>query len=177
MFGILPLSAAPLSTDNYISFVAADAAINGAANVSCTGTLNLFASAEILGKALVTASEGAIQGEAAILGRAVVSANGGYSLEGAAAILAAANLNVTGGIIFNNAAAITGTATFTAIANNAVLASGSIFVFCEMSVNGGVITQGAASITSNAKASVTGMIYGEEWTKLTPASDTWLLQE
>lgn len=177
MLGMLPLSAAPLSANDYIAYVAADAAINGTANANCSGTLNLFASADVTGIALVTALEGPIQGEASVLGKAVVSANGGYSLAGAAAILAAANLDATGGIIFDSSAVVIGTATFTAIANNAVLASASVTANCEMSVNGGIITQNSASITSSAVASATGMIYGEEWIKLTPTGNIWLPQE
>jgi hypothetical protein len=178
MLGFVPLSAAPLSEDSITTIVGASAAVSGRALVTAAGVKTVNASGAILGRAVVTASEGAIQGSAAVTGRAVVTALGGYSRTAVASILGRATVTATGGIAKFAAAQIVGVGRFTAIANNAVLASAAITAEADVRCVGGVTRSSAVgSISARAVVAADGMIYGEEWTKVSPMSDTWLRQE
>ena len=197
MLGFVPLSAAPLSEDSITTLVTASGAVTGRALVTAVGTRRAVGSASILGRAIVTASEGAIQGSGAILcraivtakeatvnasaavtGRAVVTALGGYSRSAVAAILGRATVTATGGIAKFAAAQIVGVGRFSAIANNAVLASAAITAEADVRCVGGVTRSTATgSISARAVVAADGMIYGEEWTKVSPVGDTWLRQE
>jgi hypothetical protein len=178
MLGFLPLSAAAISEDSITTLVAASGAINGRALVTAAGTKTVSASGAILGRAVVTAAEGAIQGSAAVTGRAVVTALGGYSRSAVAAIVGTATVTAAGGSAKFASAQIVGVGTFTAIANNAVLASAAITAEADVRCVGGVTRSSAVgSMTARAVVTAEGMIYGEEWTKVSPVSDTWQRQE
>lgn len=178
MLGFLPLSAAPLSQNSITTLVTASGAINGRALVTAVGTKRVSASGAILGRAVVTAYEGAIQGSAAINGRAVVTALGGYSRSAVAAIVGTATVTAAGGTAKFASAQIVGVGRFSAIANNAVLASAGILGKADVRCIGGVRRSTATgSMTARAVVTAEGMIYGEEWTKVSPVSDTWQRQE
>jgi|688.fasta_scaffold03436_7 hypothetical protein len=178
MLGFLPLSAAAISEDSITTLVTASGAINGRALVTAAGTKTVSASGAILGRAVVTAAEGAIQGSAAVTGRAVVTALGGYSRSAVAAIVGTATVTATGGIAKFASAQIVGVGTFTAIANNDVFASAAITAEADVRCVGGVRRSTATgSISARAVVVAEGMIYGEEWTKVSPVSDTWQRQE
>ena len=178
MLGFLPLSAAAISEDSITTLVTASGAINGRALVTAAGTKTVNASGAILGRAVVTAYEGAIQGSAAINGRAVVTALGGYSRAAVAAIVGTATVTAAGGTAKFASAQIVGVGRFSAIANNAVLASAGILGKADVRCIGGVRRSTATgSISAKAVVAAEGMIYGEEWTKVSPVSDTWQRQE
>ena len=178
MLGFLPLSAAAISEDSITTLVTASGAINGRALVTAAGTKTVNASGAILGRAVVTAYEGAIQGSAAVTGRAVVTALGGYSRTAVASILGRATVTAVGGTAKFAAAQIVGVGRFSAIANNAVLASAAVTAEADVRCVGGVTRSSAVgSISAKAVVTAEGMIYGEEWTKVSPVSDTWQRQE
>lgn len=173
MLGFAPISAVAISEVRDISYVLAQAQITSNAIVSAAGNYVARGSGTITARAVVTAIEGAIQGNAAINSRAVVRANGGYLLTGDADISAIASVSALGGKITTGDAAITGRALFSAIANNAVLAGAAINGRATMFANPVAQYQGNASITVTFNASAIGKIVGEEWSKITPEANVW----
>jgi hypothetical protein len=178
MLGFSPLSSAAISELGITTLVPATGSVTGRAVVTAAGTRQASASAAILGRAIVTAYEGPIQGNASIIGRATVTANGGYIRVGTAAITGTATVTAIGGAAKFASGAITGRAIFTAIANNAVLASASVLGKADVRATGGVTRSSAVGlITGRSVVTAKGMIYGEEWVKVSPVGDTWLRQE
>jgi len=178
MLGFSPLSSAAVSEIRITTLVPATGSVTGRAVVTAAGTRQAVASAAILGRAVVTAYEGAIQGSAAVTGRAVVTARGGYLRFATGAILGRATVTAAGGTAKFASAQIIGVGRCSAIANNAVLASGRILGRADVRCIGGVRRSTATgSISARAVVAAEGMIYGEEWTKVSPMSDTWQRQE
>lgn len=178
MLGFSPLSSAAVSELRITTLVPATGSVTGRAVVTAAGTRQAVASAAILGRAIVTAYEGPIQGNASIIGRATVTANGGYIRVGTAAVTGTATVTAAGGAAKFASGAIAGRAIFTAIANNAVLASCQILGKADVRATGGVTRSSAVgSITGRSVVTAKGMIYGEEWIKVSPVSDTWQRQE
>jgi hypothetical protein len=166
MLGFTPLSSAALSEFRITTLVPA------------AGTRQASASAAILGRAIVTAYEGPIQGNASIVGRSIVGANGGFLRTATGSITGVGTVTAIGGVAKFASGAITGRAIFTAIANNAVLASAGILGKADVRAVGGVTRSSAVgSITGRSVVTAKGMIYGEEWIKVSPVGDTWLRQE
>ena len=177
MLGFIPLSAAALSDNSLSTIVPANASVLATSVVTVSGTRQANGSAAVLGKAIVTAYEGAIQGNAAITGRSVVTALGGYSREAVAAILGSAVVTADGAKLVLGDASIVCVSTVSAAASNVVLGAGQFNVTTIVVANGGLDARGTASITGKAIVTTKGMIYGEEWTKQIPTGDTWLKQE
>lgn len=178
MLGFTPLSAAALSEIRITTLVPAAGSVTGRAVVTAAGTRQANASAAILGRAIVTALEGPIQGNASIVGRSIVGANGGFLRTATGSITGVGTATASGGIAVFASGDITGRAIFTAIANNAVLASAEILGKADVRAVGGVTRSSAVgSIIGRSTVTAKGMIYGEEWIKVSPVDDIWLRQE
>jgi hypothetical protein len=119
----------------------------------------VVASAAINGNAVVTSGSTVYKyGSGSINGLATVTANGGYGVLASASIL--------------------GRSLVTAAANNDVSASASVTAKAEVVAFGGIQRlSGTISVLGRAVVTTKGMIYGEEWTKVSPVGDTWLRQE
>ena len=178
MLGFSPLSSAALSELRITTLVPATGSVTGRAVVTAAGTRQASASAAIIGRAIVTAYEGPIQGNASIVGRSIVGANAGFLRTATGSITGRATVSAIGGTASFGSAFITGLASVSAIANNAVLASAAILGKADVRASGGVTRSSAAgSITGRSVVTAKGMIYGEEWIKVSPVGDTWLRQE
>lgn len=178
MLGFYPLSSAGLSELRITTLVPATGSVTARSIVTAIGNRQIVASAAILGRAFVTALEGPIQGNASILGRAFVSANGVRIRIGTASITGAATVTAIGSTVKLASGSIFGRAIFTAVANNAVLASAEMLGKADVRATAGVQRASAAgSITGRSVMTAKGMIYGEEWIKVSPVGDTWLRQE
>jgi hypothetical protein len=176
MLGFTPLSSAAISELGITTLVSATGSVTGRAVVTAAGTRQANASAAILGRAI--AYEGPIQGNASIVGRSIVGANGGFLRTATGSITGVGTVTAIGGVAKFASGAITGRAIFTAIANNAVLASAGILGKADVRAVGGVTRSSAVgSITGRSVVTAKGMIYGEEWIKVSPVGDTWLRQE
>lgn len=144
--------------------------------LSSTGGLILEGSAAILGRAIVTANAGAVEGSASIVARAIVTARSGITIDNTASITGYGSCVAAGNIIKTAIADITSSATVTADAlvkqEEPVLINGKATVI----VAGKVSQFAIAQIKSSAKTRVIGYIVGEEWTKQVAGSDIWLKQ-
>lgn len=173
MLGFAPIAAVAVSEVRDISYVVAQAQILSASSVQASANYSASGSGSIVGIASVTAYEGPIQGNASVVSRAVVAANGGYFLTGTGDISASATVSALGGKRASGVAAIVGTAAMSAIANNAVLAGAAINGKATMYANPFAQYQGNASITVTFNVSALGKIIGEEWTKTAPEANVW----
>jgi hypothetical protein len=178
MLGFVPLSATALSSISSTEFVYGTANVNAVATVTAAGKIQASANAAILGRAVVTALEGPTTGSASITGRAVVGANGGFLRTASGFINVTATVTAIGENSRFGTASIVGTAIVSAVANNDVLAFASVIGKADVRAAGGVTRASAVgSITGRSIVTAKGMIYGDEWVKVSPVGDTWLRQE
>lgn len=178
MLGFVPLSATALSSISSTEFVYGTANVNAVATVTAAGKIQASANAAILGRAVVTALEGPTTGSASITGRAVVGANGGFLQTASGSINVTATVTAIGANARFGSASITSVAIVTARAINDVIASASFFSKADVRAAGSVTRSSAVgSITGRSIVTAKGMIYGDEWVKVSPVGDTWLRQE
>ena len=177
MLGFVPLSATALSS-LATDAVSSSASVRAIAVVSAAAGRITNGNASILGRAVVTALEGPTTGSASITGRAVVGANGGFLRTASGSINVTATVTAIGANARFGSASITSVAIVTARAKNDVIASASFFSKADVRAAGGVTRASAVgSITGRSIVTAKGMIYGDEWVKVSPVGDTWLRQE
>lgn len=155
MLGFTPFSSAPLSSP---------------------GGAIVFDSASILGRAIVTATAGALEASASISARANVSCGSAVTYSSSPSITSIGRSRALGYVLKPTSASIIGSATVTS--DSFIQQEQQILINAVSTVIADSDVSHFASANTNvyARVSAIGYIIGEEWTKQVAGSDIWLKQ-